>query len=115
MSDTTTGNSSRRCSFCGKTEEEAGGALVTLPPNTPVCPACLEREVNKMSQLFGFTMPGQGGNGGGGDNPPRTTTDAVVAPSTARRTASPAPVTRAGSTPSGMVRRTAVVSMLLLA
>ena len=28
-----------------------------------------------MSQLFGFTMPGQGGNGGGGDNPPRTTTD----------------------------------------
>lgn len=61
MSDTTTGNSNRRCSFCGKTEEEAGGALVTLPPNTPVCPACLEREVNKMSQLFGFTMPGQGG------------------------------------------------------
>ncbi len=72
MSDTTTGNSNRRCSFCGKTEEEAGGALVTLPPNTPVCPACLEREVNKMSQLFGFTMPGQGGND---NNPPRTTTD----------------------------------------
>lgn len=72
MSDTTTGNSSRRCSFCGKTEEEAGGALVTLPPNTLVCPACLEREVNKMSQLFGFTMPGQGNTD---NNPPRTTTD----------------------------------------
>ena len=72
MSDTTTGNSNRRCSFCGKTEEEAGGALVTLPPNTPVCPACLEREVNKMSQLFGFTMPGQNTD----DNKPtRTTTD----------------------------------------
>lgn len=72
MSDTTTGSSNRRCSFCGKTEEEAGGALVTLPPNTPVCPACLEREVNKMSQLFGFTMPGQNG---APDPTPRTTTD----------------------------------------
>ena len=33
MSDTTTGNSSRRCSFCGKTEEEAASlsADIQLP------------------------------------------------------------------------------------
>lgn len=59
MSDTASGNSNKRCSFCGKTESECGGALVNLPPDMPVCPSCLEREVNKMSQLFGFGMPQQ--------------------------------------------------------
>jgi ATP-dependent Clp protease ATP-binding subunit ClpX len=72
MSESTTNNPGKRCSFCGKTEEEAGGALVTLPPNTPICPQCLEREVNKMSQMFGFSMPGQPN---GDNSSPRTTTD----------------------------------------
>ncbi len=73
MSESSTSNSSRRCSICGKTEEEAGGQLVTLPPNTPICPSCLEQEVTKMSQMFGFGTPGQ--STPGDDAPKRTTTD----------------------------------------
>ena len=74
MPDSTTNNSGRRCSVCGKSEEEAGGQLVTLPPNMPICPSCLEREVNKMSQMFGFGMPGQQPQNNDNE-PPRTTTD----------------------------------------
>ena len=43
---------------CGKSESEVG-ALVHLPPNMDICPSCLETEVNQMSQMFGFTVPGQ--------------------------------------------------------
>ena len=52
MSETT----NRRCSACGKTEEEAG-KLITLPPSLTLCPDCLEKEMNKVSQMFGMFMP----------------------------------------------------------
>lgn len=66
-----TNNSERRCMRCGKTESEAG-ALVTLPPNMTICPACLEKEIGQMSAMFGFTVPNQDNSN---DSEPKTTTD----------------------------------------
>ena len=60
MSEETT--SSRRCSMCGKTEEEVG-QLVTMPPNTHICSSCLQREMDKMTEMFSsFDMSNLFGN-----------------------------------------------------
>ena len=53
---------------CGKSESEVG-ALVHLPPNMDICPSCLETEVNQMSQMFGFTVPGQPSQGSSQPSP----------------------------------------------
>ena len=73
MADTTENNNrnERRCMRCGKTESEVG-TLIQLPPNMLICPSCLEKEVNQMSQMFDFTMPGQPQ---GSNDKPKTTTD----------------------------------------
>ena len=56
MSEDKTTNNSQRCSVCGKTAEEAGGALVTIPPNMAICPKCLENEMSKMTSMFSSMM-----------------------------------------------------------
>ena len=59
MSENEKSGSTRRCSMCGKTEQEAG-ALVHMPPNLDICPSCLEDEVGKMGEMLeqlGFSMP----------------------------------------------------------
>ena len=73
-SNTSTGQPERRCMRCGRTESEAGGTLITLPPNMTICPKCLEQEIDQMSQMIGFTAPNQN-NGNDGDRPPKKTTD----------------------------------------
>ena len=49
MSDETT--SDRRCSMCGRPESECG-TLVSMPPATLICTDCMQREMDKMTDMF---------------------------------------------------------------
>ena len=57
MSEDTSKNSSKRCAICGKTAEEVGGSLVTVPPNMSICPKCLEKEVSQMANMLEGMFP----------------------------------------------------------